>query len=108
VDVLAIEEELTDRFGPIPEPTTALLDTIQVKLYARQMRLIQVQVGQTMTLTFSPERVLERKDIEAMVTQSPLPLQFALGDQPRIEVELTGKGAQERLLCAKNVLQCLV
>lgn len=108
VDVLAIEEELTDRFGPIPEPTAALLDTIQVKLYARQLRLIQVQVGQMMSLTFSPERVLKRKDIEAMVTQSPLPLQFALGEQPKIEVELTGKGAIERLLCAKNVLQCLV
>lgn len=108
VDLLAIEEELTDRFGPIPEPTAALLDTIQVKLYARQMRLIQVQVGQIMTLVFAPDHVLQRKDIEAMVTQSPLPLQFALGEHPKIEVELTGKGAQERLICAKNVLQCLV
>jgi len=108
VDVLAIEEELVDRFGPIPEPTAALLDTIQVKLYARQLRLIQVQVSQIMTLTFSPDKVLQRKDIEGMVTRSPLPLQFALGDEPKIEVELTGKGARERLLCAKNVLQCLV
>jgi len=108
VEVLAIEEELTDRFGALPEPTAALLDTILVKILARRLRLIQVQVGQIMTLVISPDRTLTRADIETMVTQSPLPLQFALGDSPRIEVELMGNGPRERLECAKNVLQSLV
>ena len=108
VEVLAIEEELTDRFGPLPDPTAALLNTIQVKILARRLRLRQVQIGQVMTLVLSPDKLLKREDIERMVAQSPLPLQFSLSHPPRIEVELTGKGAQERLSVAKNVLQSLV
>ena len=53
VEVLAIEEELADRFGPLPEPTSALLDILQVKILARQLRLSQLQIGQTMTMTLA-------------------------------------------------------
>ena len=107
VEVLAIEEELADRFGPLPEPTAALLDVLQVKLLARQLRLSQLHIGEVMTMTLSPEKMLTRQEIERMVTQSPLPLQFALGDPPKIEVALIGKGPQSRLESAKNVLQSL-
>jgi transcription-repair coupling factor (superfamily II helicase) len=108
VEVLAIEEELEDRFGPLPEPTAALLDILQVKILARQLRLSQLQIGQIMTMTLSPEKTLMRTDIERMVTQSPLPLEFALGEPPKIEVALIGKGPQSRLESAKNVLQSLI
>ena len=107
VEVLAIEEELADRFGPLPEPTAALLDVLQVKLLARQLRLSQLHIGEVMTMTLSSEKMLTRQEIERMVTQSPLPLQFALGDPPKIEVALIGKGPQSRLESAKNVLQSL-
>ena len=108
VEVLAIEEELVDRYGQMPDPTVSLLNAIQVKILARRLHLSRLQIGQVMTFVFSPDKRLMRADIERMVKQSPLPLQFALGDQPRIEVELMGKGANERLVCAKNVLQSLV
>ncbi|MCY4351864.1 MAG: hypothetical protein OXC45_02025, partial [Gemmatimonadetes bacterium] len=108
VEVLAIEEELADRFGPLPEPTSALLDTLQVKILARQLRLSQLQIGQTMTMTLSLDKPLMRTDIERMVTQSPLPLEFALGEPPKIEVALIGNGPQSRLESAKNVLQSLI
>jgi transcription-repair coupling factor (superfamily II helicase) len=108
VEVLAIEEELADRYGAIPDETSALLDTIFVKLLARQLRLSRLQVNQNMTLVFAPDRTLGRKDVEEMVTKSPVPLQFFLEDLPRIEVELDGKGSMERLRSAKNVLQSLV
>jgi transcription-repair coupling factor (superfamily II helicase) len=108
VEVLAIEEELADRFGPLPDPTSALLDILQVKILARQLRLSQLQIGQTMTMTLSPDKPLMRTDIERMVTQSPLPLEFALGELPKIEVALIGNGPQSRLESAKNVLQSLI
>ena len=108
VEVLAVEEELADRFGPLPEPTAALLDVLQVKILARQLRLSQLHIGEVMTMTLSPENMLTRQEIERMVTQSPLPLQFALGDPPKIEVALIGKGPQSRLESAKNVLQSLL
>ena len=108
VEVLAIEEELADRFGPLPDPTAALLDVLQVKILARQLQLSQLHIGEVMTMTLSPEKMLTRQEIEQMVTQSPLPLQFALGDPPKIEVALIGTGPQSRLESAKNVLQSLI
>ncbi len=108
VEVMAIEEELADRFGPLPEPTSALLDILQVKILARRLRLSQLHIGQVMTMTLCPEKTLTRQEIERMVTQSPLPLEFALGEPPRIEVTLTGKNPRSRLESAKNVLQSLV
>jgi len=108
VEILAIEEELEDRFGKMPESTAALVDTIQVKILARQIKMSALRIGQTMMITFPPERMLTRPEVEELVKKSPLPLQFYLGDQARIEVELDGKGPASRLACAKNVLQSLV
>ena len=108
VEILAIEEELEDRFGKLPGATGALLDTIQVRILARQLRLASLQVGTMLTMNFPKEKILLRSDVEELVSRSPLPLQFYLGDQARIEVELDGKSPTERLACAKNVLQSLV
>ncbi len=108
VEILAIEEELEDRFGLLPEPTAALMDTIQVKILARQLRLSAVRVGGALTMQFPPERVLSRKEVEEMVGRSPLALQFFLGEEARVEVELQRKGPRERLACAKKVLQSLI
>ncbi len=108
VEILALEEEIEDRFGPLPEPTGALLDTIQVKILGRQLRLSTVRVGVSLTMHFPAERMLNRKEVEEMVARSPLPLQFFLGEESRVEVELEGKGPQERLSCAKKVLQSLI
>ena len=108
VQILAIEEELQDRFGALPEPTEALLDTIQVKVLARQLRLSALKVGVSLAMVFPPERAMSRKDVEDMVSRAPLPLQFFLEASPRVEVELEGSGSRERLACAKKVLQSLV
>ena len=108
VEILAIEEELEDRFGQMPESTAALVNTIQVKIFARQLRVSALRVGQTMMITFPADRMLTRKEVEELVGKSPLPLQFYLGDQARIEVELDGKGPAARLSSAKNVLLSLV
>ncbi len=61
-----------------------------------------------LTMNFPKEKILLRIELEELVSRSPLPLQFYLGDQARIEVELDGKSPTERLACAKNVLQSLV
>ena len=108
VDVLAVEEELADRFGPLPAPTTALLDTIQVKILARRLRLSAVRIGQSLAVTFPPERMLSRGRVEKMVRRSPRPLEFFLGDEARIEVALEGTEPHEHLASAKQVLESLV
>ena len=108
VEILAIEEELEDRFGALPNPASALVDAIQVKILARQFGLASLRVGTSVVMVFPPDRMLSREKIEDMVSQSPLPLQFFLGDEARIEAELEGKGPRERLASAKKVLQSMV
>ncbi|MDA0744883.1 MAG: transcription-repair coupling factor [bacterium] len=108
VEILAIEEELEDRFGPLPESAAALLNTVQIKILARQLRVESLRVGTSLQLVFPPERMLTRVDVETMVAQSPVALQFFLGDQARVEAELEGKGPASRLASAKKVLQGMV
>ena len=108
VELLAMEEELRDRFGPLPKATSALLDSIQVKLLARQLGIRMLTVGQEMVVRFLPERTLTREDVEGMVNASPLPLQFFLGEEARVEVDLEGNSPETRLSCAKNVLMSLL
>ncbi len=108
VELLAIEEELRDRFGELPTPTSALLDSIHVKLLAKQLGVGMLTVGQDMVIRFRPERTLSRSDVEGMVNASPLPLQFFLGAEARVEVQLEGNNPENRLNCAKNVLMSLL
>ena len=108
VELLAIEEELRDRFGELPTPTSALLDSIHVKLLAKQLGVGMLTVGQDMIIRFRPERTLSRSDVEGMVNASPLPLQFFLGAEARVEVQLEGNNPENRLNCAKNVLMSLL
>ena len=108
VEILALEEEMADRFGPLPAPATALLDTITVRILGRQLRAHTVRTGRTLAVTFPPERMLTRKHVEDWVAAAPVPLQFSLGDRVLIEAELEGNGPGERLANAKKVLQSLV
>jgi transcription-repair coupling factor (superfamily II helicase) len=108
VEILALEEEMADRFGPLPEPATALLDTITVRILARQLRAHSVRTGRTLAVMFPKDRMLTRNQVEDWVAAAPVPLQFSLGDQVLIEAELEGNGPGERLANAKKVLQSLV
>ena len=108
VEVLALEEELADRFGPLPDPAAALLDTISIRILARQLRADTVRTGRTLSVVFPGDRMLTRKQVEAWIAAAPVPLQFSLGERVLIEAELEGAGPRERLANAKKVLQSLV
>lgn len=107
VEVLALEEEMADRFGPLPDPAAALLDTISIRILARQLRADTVRTGRTLAVVFPGERMLTRKQVEAWIAAAPVPLQFSLGERVLIEAELEGAGPRERLANAKKVLQSL-
>jgi transcription-repair coupling factor (superfamily II helicase) len=97
VELLAIEEELRDRFGELPDPTSALLDSIHVKLLAKQLGIGMLTIGREMIVKFLPERTLLRDDVEGMVNASPLPLQFFLGEEARVEVQLEGNSPENQI-----------
>jgi transcription-repair coupling factor (superfamily II helicase) len=51
-----VAEELRDRFGPLPQETRNLIETIRVRLFASRYRLKRVRIGMEITeVEFPPE-----------------------------------------------------
>ena len=106
VDLLAIQEELEDRFGRMPFPTRSLLHLMEIKVMARQLGVVLVQLERArLRLVWPPEFQPARTDIQRLVEKSPARLEFNLGEQFTIEAQVAGSDEQERLEGAKNILQ---
>ncbi|MBM3279209.1 MAG: transcription-repair coupling factor [Candidatus Handelsmanbacteria bacterium] len=106
VELLAIQEELEDRFGRMPFPTRSLLRLMEIKVMARQLGVGLVQLERArLRLVWPPEFQPARTDIQRLVEKSPAQLEFNLGEQFAIEAQVAGGDEQERLEGAKNILQ---
>ena len=109
VDLLAIREEMEDRFGRMPFHAQALMHIMEIKTMARQLGLAAVHLeGARFRLLFPEERELDRAEIQRMVEQSPIHLEFSLQDRLGIEAEIKGRDEQERLEKARDLMQELL
>jgi transcription-repair coupling factor (superfamily II helicase) len=106
VDLLAIREEMVDRFGRPPVQTQALLHILEIKIMARQLGLAAVQLESSRLLLLFPEaRDPSRAAVQHIVEKSSVQLQFTLGESFVIEVDLGGRDEQERLERARDLMQ---
>ena len=106
VDLLAIREEMVDRFGRPPVQTQALLHLLEIKVMARQLGLAAVQLENSrLRLLFPEEKDPSRAVIQNMVGKSSVQLQFAMGESFIIEVNMGGRDEQERLEKARDLMQ---
>ncbi|VAX34317.1 Transcription-repair coupling factor [hydrothermal vent metagenome] len=63
-EVNTLAEEMTDRFGVLPEPAVALLDLIKLKVLARGLRIVSVSsTNGTAKVRFSPETPVKVEDL---------------------------------------------
>ncbi len=109
VELLAIREELEDRFGRLPLPARALLCIMEVRVMARQLGLSAVRLErQALRLTFPPTRQLDRDDIQRLVQKCPARLEFRLGEQVSVEVRVQGGDEIERLERARDALEAIL
>ena len=106
VDLLDIREEMQDRFGRLPQPARSLMHIMEIKIMARQLGLASVQLEQSrFRLAFPPDRPIAPADIQKMVEQCSTQLDFDLGEQLKIEVQVPGRDEIERLEKARNILE---
>ena len=106
VDLLDIREEMQDRFGRLPQPARSLMHIMEIKIMARQLGLASVQLEQSrFRLAFPPDRPISPADIQKMVEQCSAQLDFDLGEQLKIEVQVPGRDEIERLEKARNILE---
>ena len=106
VDLLAIQEEMVDRFGRLPEPAQALMHLMEIKIMARQLGLAAVHLEKSrLSLVFPEERQVAPTDVQRLVEKSSVQLEFALGHRLSIGVNLHGRDEQERLEQSRDVMQ---
>ena len=103
VDALAAE--VNDRFGRMPEAAETLFEL-------RRLRIAATRAGaETLTLRgggvrLEMARALTRKDVQRLMRQMPVPVQFQTHGRHRVEVEPEETRGQS-LLIAAQVLECL-
>jgi len=96
--------ELSDRYGPPPEAAVNLAGLAAIRLLAKKIGLISVQLKRNvMTLEFRDNGGISRKRIERWVSAIPEKLEFRYGRNFMVQIGL--KDDNETAEAAKNVLQ---
>ena len=106
VDLLEIHEEMKDRFGRLPQPARSLMHIMEIKVMARQLGLESAQLEKSrFRLAFPAERQVSPVDIQRMVEKCSTQLDFDLGEQLGIEIQVQGRDELERLEKARDTLE---
>lgn len=99
-----LKEELADRFGPAPEAVDNLADLAAIKIYARQIGLIGLQLkGGKVSLEFDRSRNIGRDRIERWVANIPQEIEFKYGRNFYFDIMLKAEG--EGAMQVRNILQ---
>ncbi len=106
VDLLEIHEEMKDRFGRLPQPARSLMHIMEIKVMARQLGVESAQLEKSrFRLAFPAERQVSPVDIQRMVEKCSTQLDFDLGEQLSIEIQVQGRDELERLEKARDTLE---
>ena len=109
VDLLAVKEELVDRFGRPPFQVSSLLNIMEIKIMARQVGLDAVQLERSRFRMIFPEDLqVTPADIQRLVERSSSELEFNITDRLVIETFIRADDEQERLEKARSIIEELL
>jgi transcription-repair coupling factor (superfamily II helicase) len=104
-EVEKIRDEVTDRFGRMPQSAVYLFDATAVKISASMLDIEKVKMRRgRVNLFFTEDRKLTRPEIEAIRRATDQPMEFSLFDHPRIDIDLSQLNEKERLVHLRGVL----
>ncbi len=104
-EVEKIRDEVTDRFGRMPQSATDLIDATAVKIAAAALEIEKVRIRSGLVNLFFPEdRKLTRSEVESIRSGTEAPMEFSLIGLPRISIDLTGLAEPDRLKHLRGVL----
>jgi transcription-repair coupling factor (superfamily II helicase) len=105
-EVEEFQEELRDRFGPLPEPARVLMDKIMLKVICKKMGIERLDLGdQRLVLAFSEDCPLSPEKITDLIQRSPK--RFRLTPDGVLEVSMPPGAYADTLKATKKVLQDL-
>lgn len=100
-----IREEITDRFGHLPPSAINLFEATAVKILAAMLGMKKVRIRDGhVTLHFSEEHPLTRKEIEAFRRATDQPMEFSLFGQTVITLDLGQIHEDRRLNYLRGIL----
>ncbi|MGB7060746.1 MAG: transcription-repair coupling factor, partial [Candidatus Zixiibacteriota bacterium] len=106
-EVKEVEAEVVDRFGALPQEVEDLLNFTCAKIAASHLGISRVSVEKDLlTLQFSEDKKLGKKEIENLRKKIELPLEFAVDKTLKLFVQLK-PGSEKKTLSVKNLLQRL-
>jgi len=109
-EVEAFQEELRDRFGPLPEPAIVLIDKIMLKVIGKKIGIQRLDLtDQRLVLSFSRDSPLRPEKITSLIQRDPG--RFRITPDGVLEVSMpSGPSGQSvrPLEATKKVLQDLV
>ncbi|MCH7761203.1 transcription-repair coupling factor [candidate division TA06 bacterium] len=72
-----LEEELRDRFGPLPQPCQTLLQTVALRILAQKAMVRTITFrNRSVELEFTPDQKMTKKGVEKLVRRTPFSIEF--------------------------------
>jgi transcription-repair coupling factor (superfamily II helicase) len=106
-EVKGVEAEVIDRFGALPQEVEDLLNFTCAKIAASHLGISRVSLNkEQLTLDFSEDKKLGKKEIEKMRAAIEFPIEFTVDKTVKLLVRLD-PGEKKRTLKVKNLLQRL-
>ncbi len=103
--IIGLQEELADRFGRLPPPARALIDTHRLRLDAAPLGVRRIDAAPgTMWLHFVPQPAVELPRIIALVQRDK---RVRLAGQDRLRIDAPGVEVEQRLQLLRTVLKAL-
>jgi transcription-repair coupling factor (superfamily II helicase) len=103
LDLAAMAEEMTDRFGSPPKEVENLLKVMSVRLLLKRMRILRLDVSpEGFTITFSPDTPVRPEKLVTLVKRDPRKYRFL--SERKLKIRLTLRPPLEALDDAKRVL----
>lgn len=105
-DVLDIEDELTDRYGDLPEPVRNLLSIAHIKVLARQIGFSSItEKNESIIFQLGAGKHINIGAIGALTAKYRRQLLFNAGSSPYLMYKISGIGKDKLLENIKIVLQ---
>jgi transcription-repair coupling factor (superfamily II helicase) len=104
-EVEKIRDEITDRFGRMPQSGVNLFDAAAVKIAAAMLEVetVRLKAGRA-TLVFNEDRQLRRHEVESFGRATDQPMEFSLVGRPQIILQLGAIKESDRLGYLRGVL----
>ncbi len=103
--VIALQEELADRFGRLPPPARALIDTHRLRIDAQALGVRRIDAAPgVMWLHFIPQPPVELARIIELVQRDR---RIRLAGQDRLRIEFAGAELEQRLQLLRTAFKAL-